>query len=243
MKFSILTACYNNRRFLPQYFESVLKQTFADLEVIFVDDCSEDGSLDFAKSFGDPRLRVLSSGTRQFCSGAYAMALSEATGDICGIVDADDAIPIVAAEKVVELYDKNPTLGYIYTQHHWCDENLNVLRRGVSGMPSKSFVDTAKRGRHGFSHWRTFKRELSQKTVIFPAGLKWAVDKQMGFALEEIAYGGYYNEPLYYYRYYTGNMSITAGADQKKTAMTMAQTYAVRRRSKRLKALPVRAVS
>lgn len=242
-KFSILTACYNNQRFLPDYFASVLGQNYPDLEIIFVDDCSTDGSFELVQTFTDGRLRVLRNATRQYCSGAYATALAAASGDICGVVDADDVLAISAVEKIVQLYESYPQLGYIYTQHNWCDENLNVLRRGVSGLPVKSFVEMAKRGRHGFSHWRTFRRDLSGKTVIFPVGLRWSVDKQMGFALEEVAPGGFYNVPLYFYRYYPGNMSLTEASDQKRTAVSMAQTYAVRRRQKHVQIFPVRAIA
>lgn len=240
MKFSILTACRNNREFLDDYFKSVLSQ--ANVEVIFVDDASTDGSFEFAQSKQDDRLKLIRNPVRQFCSGSYATALSHATGEICGVVDADDVLAADAVAKVVEQYEKHPEIGYIYTQHYWCDKSLKVQRRGVSGLPKKTFVDNAKLNRPGFSHWRTFRRELSSQAVIFPPGLKYAVDKQMGFVLEEIAVGGFFLQPLYYYRYHPSNMSLTASVEQRRLSMELAQSFALRRRSFRVAVKPVRVI-
>ena len=240
--FSILTACYDNKRFLNQYFHSVLSQQYANLEIIFVDDCSTDGSLELAQSMNDPRLTVLSNNTKRYCSGTYANALSHATGDICGVVDADDVLAIGAVEKIVELYEKNPELLYIYTQHHWCDENLNIQKKGVSGIPKRSFADAARQGQHAFSHWRTFLRRASEMGILFPEGLRYSVDKNLGFILEELGEGGFHPECLYYYRYYKGNMSLTAAKEQRTTTMTMSMAHEQLRRRKKVRNHSVRRI-
>lgn len=239
-KFSILTACSNNLRFLDQYFQSVLAQQYPELEIIFVDDCSNDGSLEFAQSIKDSRVKIFSNKAKQYCSGTYAKALHEATGSICGVVDADDVLAIGAVEKIVSLYEKNPDLLYIYTQHYWCDENLKVQKRGVSGPPKGSLAQAATKGVHAFSHWRTFRRKVMELGEIFPSGLRYAVDKNMGFVLEDLGNGGYYPESLYYYRYYKGNMSLTSSKEQRVTAMKMAHEKLKKRRHR--KAYPIRIV-
>lgn len=242
MKFSILTASSNNRRFLDQYFQSVLAQQHPDLEIIFVDDCSNDGSLEFARSISDPRLQVFSNDSKKYCSGTYAAALSHATGEACGIVDADDVLAVGAVEKIVQLYQKYPEVLYIYTQHHWCDENLTIQRKGVSGLPKVSFAGSARRGGHAFSHWRTFLKKASDKAVLFPPGLRYSVDKKMGFVLEELGEGGFHPEPLYYYRYYHGNMSLTASKEQRVNTMSMAIEHEKKRKHRKARNYPVRVV-
>lgn len=229
-KFSILTACHNDYRFIKQCANSILGQSYDNMEWIVVDDCSDDGSWEYLSSIDDSRVKVMRNASRMHCSSTYDVALKNSTGDICGIVDGDDALVDNAINKIVKKYRRNPSLGYIYTQHYWCDKKLKERRRGLSSFPGKlSFAELAKKGRHCFSHWRTFRSKLASKVTLFPEGLRFAVDKNMGFVLQSIAKGGFYDEPLYRYRYYKGNMSLTNARDQKRVWMSLAQKYARKR--------------
>jgi len=225
-KFSILTACFNGAKFLKDCANSVLSQTVSDWEWIVVDDCSTDLSWDILKQYKDPRIKVLHNNERIFCSSSYRKVLLEATGELCGILDADDGLSKNAIEVIQGKYKKYPDLTYIYTQHYWCDKNLKPVRKGLSAVPNGSFVEfSLKRSRHCFSHWRTCRREIGIKCNMFPPGLKYAVDKYMGFALEETGNGGFLDECLYYYRYHKENMSLTVPALQKSTWRDVARIF------------------
>ncbi len=223
--FSILTACYNNKQFLNEYFDSVLCQG-SDVEVVFVDDCSTDGSWEFANQYkSDPRVILVRNEERLYCSSSYKVALSHATSPLCGVVDADDALANKAVKRIKKLYSTLPDIGYIYTQHWWCDKDLKVKRSGLSSFPrKKSFAQLAP-AKHCFSHWRTFRRDIVLGYDIFPDGLKYAVDKHLGFALQHIARGAFYPKELYYYRYYKGNMSLVYPKEQKMLWTAMAEKY------------------
>jgi len=58
---SVLVTSYNRERFIGASIESVLAQTFADFELLVIDDCSTDGTLDVARGYErlDPRIRVV----------------------------------------------------------------------------------------------------------------------------------------------------------------------------------------
>ncbi len=251
MKFSLLTACMNKRDFIMDCYHSVLAQTFTDWEWIVVDDHSTDRSekiLRRVRSTGGPRLNILFSRKRLFCSNAYQLALRHAKGEIVGILDMDDTIAPHAMKHVVQLYDKNPDLGYIYTQHNVYNKRLKKkIKNGVSSTPDpgKSFVDMTFEKRHCFSHWRTFRRSIANQTPVplFPPGLKRCVDKNMGFVLEETAPGGFYNNVCYTYRWYLGNMTSKApGGSSKKLWRAIATEYDARRRAEGVKTFPVREI-
>ena len=91
MKLSILTACHNDEKFISQCAESVLSQT-GDFEWIVVDDCSDDNTHGIMSAISDPRITLLRNDSQMFCSSTYAKALKQASGDVCAIVDGDDAI-------------------------------------------------------------------------------------------------------------------------------------------------------
>lgn len=240
MKISILTACYNKDQFIKACVKSVANQTYSNWEHIIVDDCSTDHSYDYLSRIKDKRVKVIRNDKRKFCSSCYAIALEHATGDICGVVDGDDVLASTAMETIVKYYRANPKIGYIYTQHFWCDKTLKKCRSGLSGTPKNiSLAESAIKGKHCFSHWRTFRRELASKGTIFPEGLEVSVDKNMGFVLEELAPGAFLPKKLYFYRYYKGNMSLVQGGTQKAMTKRMAKARLKKREEKSIKVYPV----
>jgi glycosyltransferase involved in cell wall biosynthesis len=87
--FSIVTPVFNKREHLRAAVTSALAQTFADFELILIDDGSTDGSLDTIADLADPRIRIL----RQPNGGASAArnaGLAAATAPWIAFLDADD---------------------------------------------------------------------------------------------------------------------------------------------------------
>lgn len=242
MKFTILTAIHNSYNFLDDCAKSILGQDYPKLEWIVIDDASDDESYKFFDQLNDSRVKYFKNSKRLFCSSSYNIALSHATGDICGVVDGDDVLAKNAISKIVTVYKNHPQLSYIYTQHHWCDKHLRPIKGGVSCCPKQgvSILDMSlKHKRHCFSHWRTFKTNLRKKAELFPHGLKYAVDKNLGFTLEECGWGGFLDRKLYYYRYHKANMSLKTGRDQKKAWRQLCNEYQGKRKKKSIRIYPV----
>ena len=57
MKISIVTASYNYEKYIKETIHSILNQTYKDWEMIIVDDCSTDNSVDIIKSYNDDRIK------------------------------------------------------------------------------------------------------------------------------------------------------------------------------------------
>lgn len=90
---SVIIPVYNTEKYLSTCLDSVLQQTFSDLEIILVNDGSTDNSLQIAQQFADQddRIRVIT----QENAGVSAVrnkGLSEALGEYIGFVDSDDWI-------------------------------------------------------------------------------------------------------------------------------------------------------
>lgn len=242
VKFSILTACHNNAQQLIDCVQSVMSQKYKNWEWIIVDDCSTDSSWGILTSLKDERIKVFKNAKQLFCSSTYARCLNESSGEICGVLDADDALHPDAIDEVVKRYEKMPHIGYIYTQHFWCDAKLRVKRTGLSSMPARNsnLLQTSLiNKKHCFSHFRTFRRSLAGKAVIFPPKLKYAVDKNMGFVLEELSQGAFFPKRLYYYRYHKKNMSLQHGSDQKATWKSLAVNRQKLRDRNKIRCYPI----
>ena len=90
---SVIIPVYNVSRYLPQCLDSVISQTWINLEIIIIDDGSTDGSLEKLREYAkaNPRMRVLRH--REQTDGAGAarnLGLEAATGKYLSILDADD---------------------------------------------------------------------------------------------------------------------------------------------------------
>ncbi len=242
MKFSILTACHNKAKFIMACITSVLRQTYKNWELIIVDDFSTDESNKLLQSVKNhPQVKLIRNESRLFCSSTYAVALKHAQGDLCGILDGDDILDIDAVNTIVDCYKRHPNIDFIYTQHYWCNKALGNPHKGVSSLPkdNKSIVDMVLSQRHCFSHWRTFRRKLADKGTLFPEGLKFSVDKNLGFTLEELGAGAFLPKKLYFYRYYKGNMSLVHGSNQKQVTRRLAKQRKADREQNNIKVFPI----
>lgn len=135
MKISIITPCFNSVATMRDAIESVLSQTYNDVEYIIIDGASKDGTVDVVASYGDKVAKFIS----EMDSGIYdAMnkGVSLATGDVIGILNSDDfyayadVIKDVVADGVVAI-DENVKSSLPYKN------NCVVIHNGLNmdGLP------------------------------------------------------------------------------------------------------------
>lgn len=105
---SIIINVYNCQKYLPTSLESVRQQTYKNLEVILVDDCSTDGSGEFCDEFSnkDDRFRVIHHPQNMGVSGPRNTGLREAKGEYIYFMDSDDYLHERAIEKLVDALEK-----------------------------------------------------------------------------------------------------------------------------------------
>ncbi len=99
---SIVIPVYNAEQYLAQCLDSVLGQTYPELEVICVDDGSKDASADILKAYQqkDPRV-VICSQANQGLSGARNTGIDKARGEWCMFVDSDDRLASDCCQKAI----------------------------------------------------------------------------------------------------------------------------------------------
>lgn len=93
-KVSIIIPVFNMEAFLPRCLDSILGQSFRDVEIVAVDDCSTDGSLRVLESYQaiDPRVKIVKHPVNHGTMWARESGIESATGDYFLFVDPDDAI-------------------------------------------------------------------------------------------------------------------------------------------------------
>ncbi|MDO4921919.1 MAG: glycosyltransferase family 2 protein [Phascolarctobacterium sp.] len=92
--FSIIMPVYNAENFLPKAIDSILNQSYRDFELILVDDCSSDKSLELCIEYlqQDNRIKLLKNTFNFGPSVARNKGLDNAEGEYIGFIDADDYI-------------------------------------------------------------------------------------------------------------------------------------------------------
>lgn len=97
MKISIITAVYNNENQVATAIESVLHQTYSDIEYIIIDGGSKDGTLDIINIYKSQICTIVSEPDKGIYD-ALNKGIMRATGDIIGFMHSDD---IFASETVI----------------------------------------------------------------------------------------------------------------------------------------------
>ena len=115
-KISVIIPCFNQGLYLDEAVESVLAQTFQDLEILVVDDGSTDvETVNILKDAVWPKTRVIRT-ENQGLSAARNNGIREAQGDYILPLDADDKIGQGYLEDAVRILDKHPEIGIVYSE-------------------------------------------------------------------------------------------------------------------------------
>lgn len=133
---SIIINNYNYARFLPQAIASALDQTYPNIEVIVVDDCSTDNSRQVIAKFGDRISPVLHKQNGKQ-GAAFNSGFAKSSGDIIIFLDADDYLYPRAVETIVDTW--KPDLAKIHYRLDVVDTDNKPL--GYS-YPQGSKLDT-----------------------------------------------------------------------------------------------------
>lgn len=114
-KVTVLMAVRDGEPFVHDAVESVLSQTFADFELLVVDDASTDGTVATVEAFGDPRVRLLRNERNLGQVPSLNRGLREAVGSYIARLDADDVCLPARLARQVEVLDSQPDVALVGT--------------------------------------------------------------------------------------------------------------------------------
>ncbi len=136
-RFSIVIPVFNGARWLPHSIPSALAQEVEGLEVVVVDNASRDRSLEVARSFSDPRLRVAAESDHLPLYANWKRALTHARGERLTLLCCDDQLLPRFLPTLAEALDANPEAGFAACARTAMDEEGRegeVIRPVPSGL-------------------------------------------------------------------------------------------------------------
>ncbi len=130
---SIITPSYNSKRFILETIDSIRNQTYQNFELIIVDDCSKDGSLEYIKkcTSNDSRIRVFKLQKNSGAAMARNYGIEHANGKYLAFLDSDDLWNPEKLEKQVNFMETNDYI-FSFTNYEMIDEKGNLLNRKVN---------------------------------------------------------------------------------------------------------------
>lgn len=198
MKFSLITVTFNSGQTLRCTLDSVLKQTYKNIEYILVDGLSHDNTIDLIKEY-EPLFKGRMHWISEKDEGLYdAMnkGFSMATGDVIGIINSDDLFAEdTAIEKVINCFETDISIDAVYADLYYVSRNNTdaIVRRWITGK-QKSFT----KGWHPAHPTFYVKRCIYMKYGLFDLDFKFAADFELMLRFVEKEHISllYFPEPL-----------------------------------------------
>jgi glycosyltransferase involved in cell wall biosynthesis len=148
---SIVICNHNYEKFLAAAIDSALRQTYAPIEVIVIDDGSTDGSCAVIAGYGG-RIRTVfkrNGGQPSAINAGYR----EARGEFILLLDADDVFGRDKAARLVDIFERNPEAGWIFHELDYIEENGAAIPLGtLDDRPHVRAVLRRRRRYGAFSH-------------------------------------------------------------------------------------------
>jgi glycosyltransferase involved in cell wall biosynthesis len=130
LKISVITSVWNNKETIKDAIESVLNQTYENIEYIVVDGGSSDGTVDIVKSYGDRISKFVSEKDKGIYDGLNK-GVSLATGDVIAFLHSDDLYENnTVVEEIAKIFQADSSLDGVYGDliYTYKDDTSKVLR-------------------------------------------------------------------------------------------------------------------
>ncbi|HWB24744.1 MAG TPA: glycosyltransferase family 2 protein [Chitinophagaceae bacterium] len=220
-KVAVVMATYNGEKFLRQQLDSVLQQTYRNIELIAVDDCSTDGTFKLLKQYAarHKNIRVFRNETNIGYIKNFEKAIRLATAEYIALCDQDD---IWLPDKISILMDYINNASVVYCNSELIDDKGNSLNKKMTDLKKLDSYDDCLSfliGNGVFGHAQLMRKSLALEAMPFPE------DCPHDWILPFIAsFSGtvkFVDKPLVKYRQHAENISgLVKTADRKDVKKT-----------------------
>ena len=207
-KVSVVTATYNMAEYLKQTIESVLNQTYQNIEHIVVDDGSQDNTSEVMELYAnDPRVRFIRLDRNCGQTVAKNRGLIEAKGDFIAFIDADNLWKSNKLEIQFPLFSKFQKTGVVFSDAEYIDGDGKLLPH----IP-RSYHDGWITNKLLLSNFVTFNSALVRRECIEEVGgfdeqLSMGIDWDLWLRISTCYEFAFLPEATYYYRLWANQMS------------------------------------
>jgi glycosyltransferase involved in cell wall biosynthesis len=223
---SIAICTYNGERFLRKQLISILTQTYSNIEVVIVDDCSSDNTMEIVRDFKlkDNRLKYFVNDKNLGFNKNFEKAITLCTGDFIAISDQDD---IWLSHKIERLMNCIDDKLMVYANSAIIDDNDELAGTTIinSSRDDSDYLNYKSILLQNFvsGHSLLFKKEALKFVLPFPkVGF---YDWWMGFIMLYEHGLAYCNEVLTHYRMHEASVTNSMNLNIKPTRAEKQRGY------------------
>lgn len=105
---SAIVPIYNREKYIGKCLDSIISQTYKNIEIICIDDCSNDNSLEMLRRYeaNDSRIKTIALKKNSGVSNARNVGIENATGDFLAFIDSDDTIDKNMFSEMLKIANK-----------------------------------------------------------------------------------------------------------------------------------------
>lgn len=179
---SIITPTYNRADLLPETIESILSQTYKNIEYIIVDDGSTDNTSEIVKPYlNDKRVKYFyhdNMGESKTTNRGYSLA----SGELTIVINSDD--PLLEKdylEKVVTAFNNNPDVLAVYP--NWVNMDINSNVKNVVDVPQFDLISLLQNFNITLGPGMVIKREALKKIGFRDENIRYTGDLNISYKL------------------------------------------------------------
>lgn len=207
---SVVLGNYNYGRFIKRSIDSVLTQTYPNIELIIIDDGSTDDSRSVIESYSQEesdRFRAIFQANAGQ-EATFNLGIEQSRGTIVCFLDADDYFHPEKVMKVVKAFQDHPE--WVQVGHSWIsvDSNGKPVGRATSDRLTQGNVSNLllKWGKYASAISSGLACRRSVLEQVMPLTQGWGVDSYLNVVMPFYGEVGCINEDLMYYRMHGSNM-------------------------------------
>ncbi|NTV29077.1 MAG: glycosyltransferase [Candidatus Omnitrophica bacterium] len=214
---SIVMPTRNRRVMLKQALESCLQQTYRNIEVLVVDDASDDDTFDYVRSCQDPRVVYIRRPVRGGSVACLNAGFARSRGDYLTWSSDDDYYAPEAVGRLVAELDASADVDFVYSHYWMVDESGHVLNAArvedPQGLDRDNYV----------GHCFLYRRKVYETVGDYRAEpflaeeYEYWLRVRARFRMKRIA------EPLYFHRLHPGSLTLEHGSEKIQDAIARAR--------------------
>lgn len=208
---SICLPVYNAAKYLKDCLDSIEKQTYRPVELVAVDDCSTDNSLEILIRFaqGKKWVKILQNEKNQGVSPTFNYAVAESEGDYIARMDADDLMVPTRLEKQVEFLKRHPDVVIVGGQCFLINEEGENIGKKTFPLRHKEISEMLFKTIPMQQPTVLINKKLLPKDFVY-GNQKFSPAEDYGLFFAATKYGQLANLPdfTHYYREHSTNISL-----------------------------------
>lgn len=217
---SVVMPVYNSEKYLRQAVDSILDQSFQDFELIAVNDCSTDASLEILQSYKDPRIRIISNEKNSGSAASINRALELARAEYGAHMDADDAANPSRLQRQVRFLEEHPEVALVGSYAVFIDDEGRGFVTWEVPVDNVVIQRTLLE-KNCFVHSSFMYRIEHVKSIgAYRPAFKYTLDYDLLLRLAEQHPLANIPEPLVAYRVHANQVSLKKLAAQRRLANT-----------------------